>query len=136
MVFLIYYTKSADLWSGRFGSTTFLGFPFLMFLFPFLFCCSSSLLELGEKESREEVELIVLLFLRELLSKKIDFFLLCFSSSDLFPQRSTLSSALSDISFQHKFEKKTFIKILSNSRAQSSSRVNNERGWRGRGTRP
>ena len=107
-----------------------------MFLFPFLFRCSSSLLELGEKESREEVELIVLLFLRELLSKKIDFFLLCFCSSDLFPERSTLSSALSDISFQHKFEKKTFIKILSNLRAQSSSRVNNEREWRGRGTSP
>ena len=44
--------------------------------------------------------------------------------------------AWSTILFQHKLEKKTFTKILSNSRALSSSRLNNERGWRSLGTRP
>ena len=114
----------------------FLDFLFLCFFFLFLLHWSSSLLELGEEEFREEVELILLLFLRELLSKDIDFFLLCLRSSDLFFERSILSSALSAILFQHKFEKKTFAKILSNSRAPSSPRVNNERGRRSLGTRP
>ena len=114
----------------------FFDFLFLCFFFLFLLRCSSSLLELDEEESREEVELILLLFLRELLSEDKDFFLLCLRSSELFSERSTLSSALSAILFQHKFEKKTFTKVLSNSRAPSSSRVNNEKGRRGLGTRP
>ena len=47
----------------------FLDFLFLCFFFLFLLRCSSSLLEMGEEESREEVELILLLFLREFFSK-------------------------------------------------------------------
>ena len=114
----------------------FLDFLFLCFFFLFLLCCSSLLLELGEEESREEVELTLLLFWRELLSKDIDFFLLCLHSSELFSERSTLSSVLSAILFQHKVEEKTFTKVLANSRPPSSSRVNNKRGWRGLGIRP
>ena len=114
----------------------FLDFLFLRFFFLFLLCCSSSLLELAEEESHKEVALILLLFLRELLSKDIDFFLLCLRASELFSERSTLSSALSAILFQHKFEKKFFAKVLSNSRAPFSSRVNKKGGWRGLGTRP
>ena len=113
----------------------FLDFLFFCFFFLFLLRYSSSLLELGEEESREEMELILLLFLRELLSKDIDFFLLCFRSSKLFSERSALSSALSAIFFLHKFERKTFTKVLSSSRAPSSSSLNNERGRRGLGTR-
>ena len=44
-------------------------------LFFCVLCCSSSLLELDEKEPREEVELILLLFLDELLSGDVDSFL-------------------------------------------------------------
>ena len=113
-----------------------LDFLFLCFFFLFLLRWSSSLLELSEEESREEVELILLLFLREAVSKDIDFFLLCLRSSELFSERSTLQSALSAILFQHKFKKKTFKKVLSNLRAPSPSRVNNEIGWRDLGTRP
>ena len=113
----------------------FVDFLFLCFFYLFLLRCSSSLLELGEEESREEVKLILLLFLRELLSKDIDFFLFCLHSPELFSERSSLSSVLSAILFQHKFEKKTFTKLVSNSRAPPSSRVNNKRGRRGLGTR-
>ena len=56
------------------------------------------------------MELILLLFVRELLSEDIDFFLLCLRSSELFSERSTLSSLLSAILFQPKFEKKNFDK--------------------------
>ena len=145
MIFLIYYTKSTGLWIGRFSSTTFLGFTFLMLLFPFL--ASLLLIAAGagwnwitrrilREESRAEVELIPLLFFRELLCKEIDFFLLCLRSSELFSEKSTLSYALFAILFQHKCEKKkTVKKILSNSRAPSSSRVNNGRERTGIGTR-
>ena len=113
----------------------FLDFLFLCFFFLFLLRCSSSLMELGEEESREEVELIILLFLREFFSKDIDFFPLCLHSSELFSERFTWSSALSAILFQHKFEKKTFTKVFWNSRAPSCSRVNSERKQRSLGTR-
>ena len=92
----------------------FLDFLFLCFFDLFLLRCSSSLLELDEEESREEAKLILLLLLRERLSKDIDFFLLCLRSSELFSDRSTLSSALSAILFQPRFS------ALSNSGAPSS----------------
>ena len=92
----------------------FLDFLFLCFFDLFLPRCSSSLLELDEEESREEAKLILLLLLRERLSKDIDFFLLCLRSSELFSDRSTLSSALSAILFQPRFS------ALSNSGAPSS----------------
>ena len=114
----------------------FLNFLFLCFFFLFLIRCFSSLLELDEAKSREKLELILLLFLSELLSKDIDFFLLCLRPSELFSERYTLSSALSAILFHPKFEKKTFTKVLSSSKAPSSLRVNNARGRRGLGTRP
>ena len=63
-------------------------------------------MELDEEESREEVELILFPFLRELISEDMGFFLLCLRSSELFSGRSTLSSALSAILFQPRFEKK------------------------------
>ena len=50
----------------------FLYFRFLCFFLPFLINCSSLLQELDEDESCKEVQLILLLFLRELLSKDID----------------------------------------------------------------
>ena len=57
----------------------FLNFLFLCFFFLFLIRCFSSLLELDEAKSREKLELILLLFLSELLSK--DRFLSLMSSS-------------------------------------------------------
>ena len=84
----------------------FLGFSFPCFFFLFFLRCSSSLLELDEEESREEGEVILLLFLHEFISKDINFFLLCLRSSELFSERSTLSSALFAILFQLRFEKK------------------------------
>ena len=92
----------------------FLDFLFLCFFDLFLLRCSSSLLELDEEESREEAKLILLLLLRERFSEDIDFFLLCLRSSELFSDRSTLSSALSAILFQPRFS------ALSNSGAPSS----------------
>ena len=44
-------------------------FHFLCFFFLYLLCCYSSLFELDEEESHGEVELILLLVLRELLSE-------------------------------------------------------------------
>ena len=92
----------------------FFDFLFLCFFDLFLLRCSSSLLELNEEESREKAKLILLLLLRERLSEDIDFFLLCLRSSELFSDRSTLSSALSAILFQPRFS------ALSNSEAPSS----------------
>ena len=81
MIFLIYYTKSTCIWSGRFSSAAFLRLSFLMYLFPFL---ASLLRELDEEEPREKVELILLLFLLELLSEDIDFFSYVFVGLSLF----------------------------------------------------
>lgn len=131
MILLIYYKKLTCLWSGRFSFSTFPDFFFLMFLFPFLLRCSSSLLELNEEKSREEMELIILLVFSERLSEHTDFFLLCLCSPERFAKRLTWSSTLSAILFQPKLQKETFTKALSNSRARSSSRVNNKRGFRG-----
>ena len=113
----------------------FLDFLFLRFFFLFLLRCSSSLLEVGQEESREEVELILLLFLREFFSK--DKYLSLMSSFvwAIF-WKIYIIICIICLLFQHKFEKQTFTKVLSNSRAPSPSRVNDKRGRRGLGTRP
>ena len=109
----------------------FLDFLFLCFFFLFLLRYSSSLLELDEEKSREEVELILFLSLREILSEYIDFLLLYLCTPELFSERYILSSELSVILLKSKFEKNTFTKVFSSSRALPSSRVDNERGRRG-----
>ena len=108
------FTKRNRLFSGV-GDLVlqrFLDFSFLYIFFLFLLRCSSLLLELDEENPRREIERILLLFLRELLSEDIDFFLFCLCLSELFSERSTLSSALSVILFQPKFEKKNFHKVF------------------------
>ena len=79
LIYMIYSMKSTCLWIRRFSSATFLDFLFSCFVFLLLLRCSLSLLHLDEEESREEVELILLLFLCELLFKDI-FFLSCLRS--------------------------------------------------------
>ena len=68
-------------------------------------------------------------------SLKTNFFFLGLCLPELFSERSALSSALSAVVMQPKIEQKTFTKVLSNSRAPSSSHVNNQRGWRDLRTR-
>ena len=110
----------------------FLDFLFVCFFFYFWLHCFTLLLELDEEKPREEVELILPPFFRGLLSKYKDFLL----SSELFFWKIYIFICfICHLISVQIWEKKTFAKVFSNSRAPSSSLVKNERGQGSLGTR-
>ena len=122
--------KSTDFRRGRFSSATFFGFYFLMFLFPFLALLLLIATGIGWRgiTQRSETNSLSLLvwvsFRRHIFLSLISSFVLVISWK--------ISIVICNIChlILVQIQESFFKKILSNLGALSSSRANNERGWR------
>ena len=132
MIFLIYYTKSAGLRIGWFSSAMFLGFSFCMFLFLFL----ASLLHIvtggGRRGTtrRSGTNSPALLSWSSLQIQRFPSLVWV-----IFWKIYIFICIICHLISVQIWEKKTFAKVFSNSRAPSSSLVKNERGQGSLGTR-